>query len=293
MTTIENVIKTNSGEERRGLLARYPLATYFILAFSMTWLLFSPAVLSEGFQLFPLNTAIATGLATIGVFFGPLTAALLVTGITEGKGGIKAFLRRFIQFRVGLGWYLLVIVGYPIVYLVGLLPVLGTEPYSGILQRLPAFITIYLPWLAIGVIFPGLAEEPGWRGFALPRLQRRYGPLLGTLILSSLVMLFHVPIYFVPSLTTLDSLDLPTILLQSLAGISVSFVWTWLFNNGRQSIFFAMLVHSASNFSPRLLKALLGPIPSDPVFQILLFGGISLLLIVLTRGRLSYQNERD
>ncbi|NLG72754.1 MAG: CPBP family intramembrane metalloprotease [Chloroflexi bacterium] len=47
-------------------------------------------------------------------------------------------------------------------------------------------VTLFLPWLLQGIFIPSLGEELGWRGFAFPRLQARYGPVAGTLILGAL-----------------------------------------------------------------------------------------------------------
>jgi len=273
----------------RNWAQRHPLAGFFIFAFTGTWLLFLPVLLARGFGLFPMEEPFISLFLMLGVFIGPLAASLLMTGVTEGRAGLKAFLRRFMQFRVGLKWYLLVIVGYPVVYLVGLVPVLGAEAYSGIMENLPVAIAVYLPALLIGLIFPSLGEEPGWRGFALPHLQRQLGPLPGTLILGSMVALWHLPIYFIPGFTTLDSFDPAAILFQSGAIIAASITWSWLYNHGGESIFFAMLIHSASNTSPTLVKALLGDVPSNPVFQVVLFGSLALLVIAFTRGRLGYR----
>jgi membrane protease YdiL (CAAX protease family) len=271
---------------------RNPLTAYFLLAFAGTWLLFLPVILARGLSLFPMEEPYVSLFLMGGVIFGPLVSSLIVTGLTEGRIGLKTFLRRIVQIRVGLVWFLIVILGYPLMYLAGLLPVLGIERYMGLVQNLPAFFTVYLPVLAISVIFPSLGEEPGWRGFALPRLQQRYGPLTGTLILGTLVAVWHLPIYFIPGFTTLDASDPFSILVQSGALVSAAFLITWLYNHGRQSIFFAMLIHAASNSSPTLVKALLGPVPSDPVFQLILLGSIALLLILFTKGRLSYKDDQ-
>jgi uncharacterized protein len=274
------------------LAQRYPLFTFFLLAFSGTWLLFLPVFLGKGLGLYSIEEPFVSLLLMAGVFLGPLVSSLFVTRITEGKAGLKAFLRRFVHFRFGLGWYLLVILGYPLMYLVAFLPVLGTERYANLAQNLPGAIAVYLPGLVFSILFPALGEEPGWRGFALPRLQKRFGPIVGTLILGSLVALWHVPIYYIPGFTTLDTMDLGAVLVQSSALVSAAFLITWLYNHGRGSIFFAMLIHAASNSSPSLVKALLGNIPSDPLFQTILFGCITLLLIAFTRGRLAYKNPQ-
>ena len=272
-------------------MQRHPLASYIFLAFSGTWLLFLPAVLSKGLGLFTMDTTLMMILLMAGVFIGPLAAALIVTGVTEGKASLKIFLRRFVQFRVGLGWYLLVILGYPLVYLVGLAPLVGIGAYTGAGQNLPAIFTAYLPALVMSVIFPALGEEPGWRGFALSRMQQRWGPLQGTFLLARLHALWHLPIYFIPGFTQLDSSTPLSILGQSGAIIAASFVWTWLYNHGKQSIFFAMLIHAASNASPSLVVAMLGNFRPDPWYQTLMFGVIALFLIVLTRGKLGYRTE--
>jgi membrane protease YdiL (CAAX protease family) len=69
--------------------------------------------------------------------------------------------------------------------------------------------TVFLPLIPYGIVAPGLAEEPAWRGFALPRLQARYGPLLASLILGLLHALWHTPAYFVPATSQLMGQLLP------------------------------------------------------------------------------------
>jgi membrane protease YdiL (CAAX protease family) len=274
-----------------GILAKiqaHPLAAYFALAFVGTWLMALPAFLALGLGLFPMGITLAMILVMLGTYTGPLASALLVTRIVEGKQGLKAFLRRFIQFRIGLGWYALVIVGYPLLYLIGLVQVLGPGAYSGAVQKLPAAIMAYLPALAFCLFFPGLGEEPGWRGFALPRVQRQYGPLLGTLLLGSLHALWHLPIYIIPGFTQPGPFDLSIFLGNSGAIITATILWTWLNNHGRRSIFYAMLIHAASNASPALVTTLLGNIHPDAWFNFALFGIVALLLIIFTRGNLSY-----
>ena len=286
---------TTSISNEKGISAfirSHPLVSYFFLAFGGTWLLFLPVILGKRFTLYHIEESLVLLLLMASVFLGPLASALIVTDITEGRAGLKAFLRRIVQFRLGVGWYLLVIIGYPLMYLIAFLPVLGLERYTNLAQNMPHALAIYLPGLVFGIIFPSLGEEPGWRGFALPRLQKQFGPLIGTLILGSLIALWHVPIYYIPGFTTLDTMDPGAVLIQSSALVSASFLITWLYNHGRGSIFFAMLIHAASNTSPSLVKALLGNVPSDPLFQTVLFSSIALVLIVFTRGRLSYKDPQ-
>ena len=57
---------------------------------------------------------------------------------------------------------------------------------------------LFLPGVLIGLVIPSIGEEPGWRGFAFPRLQKQYGPIVATLILGTLHGIWHLPALFTP-----------------------------------------------------------------------------------------------
>src|SRR5919107_1097581 len=104
-----------SASPYKGLLARHPLVFFFLIAYAGTWLVGLPYVLSEdGSGLLPFSSPLLTWvLSPASIFLGPTLAAFIMTGITEGKEGIGRFLRRFVLWRVGLGWYLFALVGIP------------------------------------------------------------------------------------------------------------------------------------------------------------------------------------
>src|SRR5207248_87259 len=141
-------------------------------------------------------------------------------------------------------------------------------------QKWPLLFTFYLPLIPVGLFYPGLGEEPGWRGFALPRLQLLYGPLVGSLVLGTLHAIWHLPAYLIPGAISDNGFDLGVFVGNSLAIISLTFLWTWLFNSARGSILFAMFVHAASNAVSGLLPRLAHVPDNDP------FGGFKIALMV-------------
>jgi membrane protease YdiL (CAAX protease family) len=150
---------------------------------------------------------------------------------------------------------------------------------------LQASLQTYLTLLPITVLVSGLAEEPGWRGFALPRLQERFGPLLGTLVLGILWSIWHFPLFLTS--WTADS-GLLQVIEFTVTATAIAVIITWVFNNTRGSLLIAMLLHGAVDaYSPAVLFA--DPQLSTLLHAVLGFGIVALLLIVLTRGRLSYQ----
>ena len=163
-------------------IKRHPLPAYFGLAFAGAWLFITPILLSQmGLGLVTIPDPVLSVLFLLATFMGPTPAAFMVTGITEGRAGVRQLLRRMGQWRVGLKWYLLVFIGYPAVFLLGLTVVMGGEPLSALIGNWPLVFTYYLPVILVGLLYPAIGEEPGWRGFALPRLQVLYGPLVGSL----------------------------------------------------------------------------------------------------------------
>lgn len=269
---------------------RHPLFVYFVIAFGGTWLIFLPILLSErGLGLFSIPDAAVFILFILATYAGPFLSAFVVTGITEGRSGERGLLRRMVQWRVGFQWYLLVLIGYPLVFLIPAVATLGTQALNVGPQNLFPLLTGYLLAIPVGFILPTLGEETGWRGFALPRLERAYGPLVGTCILGILHALWHLPAYFVNGLISTGGFN-PTIFVSnSLAIVAFTFIWTWLFNNAKGSILFATFMHATSNANSSLLPKMLNTGTQDPWFGFKVAAVVALVLIALTRSRLSYE----
>jgi membrane protease YdiL (CAAX protease family) len=273
-------------------MRRHPLVAYFALAFAGTWALFFPVALSRrGLGVLPVAfpPAAVFVLYFLATYAGPFLSAFVVTAATDGKPGVRQLLRRMRQWRVGVRWYLVILAGYPLVFLVGLTPLLGTQPLAGLVQRWPLLLSVYLPNILIGLILPALGEETGWRGFALPRLEAQYGALGGSLILGSLHALWHLPAYLAPGFILSGPFDMTVFVANSLAILAATLIWTWVVNNAQASILIAMLVHATSNATSALIPKLLPALPDDPWGAFKILGGLALLIVVLTRGRLAYR----
>jgi membrane protease YdiL (CAAX protease family) len=143
--------------------------------------------------------------------------------------------------------------------------------------------------LIVGVILGPLWEEPGWRGFALPRLQGQFGPLLGTVILGVLWALWHLPGYLGGWMTI-------SILTLIISSIAFSTIMTWVYNHTRGSILLMILLHSASNAAlsvggkvlPTNLPAQMNSFVSSGWIPAITYTILAVVIIIFTRGELSY-----
>lgn len=275
------------------VVKRHPLISYFTLAFVGTWLFYAPILLSRrGLGLINLPDAAGLLLFMLATYAGPLLSALITTLVVDGPGGIQAWLSRLVQWRVGLRWYLLVLIGYPVVFGAAAIVALGPQSLGVATAHLPAFVVGYLIQIPVAFFLPTLGEEAGWRGFALPRLQRNYGPLPASLMLGSLHALWHLPAYWVKGQICSGVCGPDVFLANSLGIIAATLVWTWLFNHTAGSIFFATYVHAVSNAVSILLPRLLNIRAPDPWFLVEVTGAAALVVLIASRGRLGYSNER-
>jgi uncharacterized protein len=285
------------GAAREGLLARHPLLFFFIIAYAGTWLFSLPAALSEGgVGLLPLSSLVDPVYlyvlsTTLGVYLGPVLSAFVMTGATEGREGIRRLLRRIVLWRVGLRWYLFALVGLPAILVLGAIVLPGTlASFQGLS---PTIVTAYLYFFVyVFFIGGGLNEEPGWRGFALPRLQRLHGPLVGSLILGPLWGLWHLPLFWVSFWNTP-----PTILNIVLFVFAITLgtiIFTWFFNRTKGSVFMATVLHASNNafyaIVPAIFSASIVTDYGAMVPLIIAHGTLALVLIALTRGRLGYDH---
>ena len=276
----------------KGLLARHPIVFFFIFAFAGTWLFELPYVLSEyGVGLLPYSSPVLLWTSPVSVFAGPFLAAFVMTGVTEGRAGVRRLLRRFVLWRVGFRWYLFAFVGIPVIAVLSVVVIPGV---LGSFQGLGALAPLSLLGVFLYVFFLGgaLGEEPGWRGFALPRLQSLHGPLVGSLILGVLWGLWHLPLFWTPwnTLTTFN------VVVFVLATICLSIIYTWVFNHTKGSLLIAILLHWSFDVATVPVASLFpAPIVLDYGLLVILpcFGAVALLIIALTRGRLGYQHYQQ
>jgi uncharacterized protein len=274
------------------LLVRYPLTSFFVMAFAFSWIVWSPWYLSEeGVGLLPFPVSSFPWIP-LGILLGPTLAAFIMTGVTEGKVGVRRLLRRIVLWRVGFRWYLFALIGVPVVMALGTIILPGGP--APLLTLGPGYVLSYLGSFVLVTILGGpLFEEVGWRGFALPRMQPLHGPLVGSLILGLLWALWHLTEFLVPSWAEASggSGFLDIVKFGGFA-IAVAVVITWVFNNTKGSVFMAILVHASIDTFGTPLLALFSPSQIANSF-LLSFGALALVLVALTRGRLGYQHYRQ
>jgi membrane protease YdiL (CAAX protease family) len=263
---------------RRDWVGEYPLLAYFALAFGFSWIV---ELLAFGLLDVPELPGI------IVAAFGPATAAVLVTRTAEGRSGVRALLRRLLLWRVDRRWYAFALVGIPVLGVLSFvfLPD-GTEnlPDSALLIA-PTYLLLVVIMATLG----GGQEELGWRGFALPRLQPRFGPLAGTVLLGVLWGLWHLPLYvLVDDYNNAGSgfVRVATSFLGFVGyTIAISLIMTWVFNHTRGSLLLAMLVHGA-------LNATFGLAPETTLAAwslTLAIAALALVIAAATHGHLGYR----
>jgi membrane protease YdiL (CAAX protease family) len=288
--TFTSAVKVRE-DKQPGWLNKNSLLVYGLLAYGISWGIgFSAVAAMQNGMLDPDGT-FASVLGQIAAA-SPALAALVVIGATRGREGILDLLRRMVQWRVGLRWYSFALLGMPILLLSAYSMIYGAPLFQALLQQWTILFRTFLPAVAFSFLSTGLAEEPGWRGFALPGIQAKYGPLLGSLILGIFWAFWHAP--------NIVLWDTPMIfaLLQVVAVILNTFVHTWLYNKTQGSVFISMLFHAAGNVTPGLVSFLAGingvAFKSQSYTAGLISTGVFVLaIILLTRGRLGYEPDRS
>jgi membrane protease YdiL (CAAX protease family) len=281
---------------RRSVLVRHPLVSFFAMAYAFSWLVWAPWVLGEdGAGLLPIKISdSASGLLNAAaILAGPTLSAFIMTATTEGRAGVSRLLGRYVLWRVGIRWYAFALLGVPLIMVLGTMVVSGDLPNFGKLGG-PSYVLNYLAFFLLVFVLGGpLLEEPGWRGFALPRLERLHGPLVGSLTLGALWALWHLPEFLVPSWAASSGgggiLD---IVLFVVITVAFAIVITWVFNNTRASLLLAMLVHaSIDTFGSPLGKIFPTPAASSSLPMLAGFGALAVVLTLFTRGRLGYRPD--
>ncbi len=181
----------------RQSIARHPVLAFLIILYPLSWVLFIPDLLGKsGFSVIPVDIPAQVGILLVTIF-GLTGAAFFVTRVADGKTGTRDLRRRYYQFRAGPHWYLLAILGPPALLLLAGLAIHGTNALSPIGKNFVQIPTTYLLNVVLIAILISLWEEGGWMAFMTARLQRRWGPVVASLIVAPCFGFLHFPLFFV------------------------------------------------------------------------------------------------
>lgn len=260
------------------LINRFPLLSYFLLAYLFTWVIEVPMALGVR-GVIDLHLPLwVEALAA----FGPFLAAVIVLRVTRGRGGVNELLASLCRWRVPPLWAALTIVP-PFVVLLAALAMTGElgKLFSGELLREIIAAGKLFELIFISSLIRGVGEEPGWRGYALPLLRGRHGPLVATLLLWPVWTLWHLPSFLArPEFATGAAIGFTL-------GILAATAWTTLLYDKTRSVFMLALWHALVNITRGIAGTASGEafMAYAQVTMVLGFGVILFWLITRPRDR--------
>ena len=215
----------------RTLVRQYPTTTFFLFTFLITWAVWVPNALDPD--------SFAGTLAWFWTY-GPAAAAVIVAAIV---GNLRDLGARLVRWRVGWRWYAVVLLG-PAAFYAAVAALHAGFGWSGEFAQpdaLRASLASLVPLFLLLALTDGLGEEPGWRGFALPRLLQRTSRLNASLLLGVVWAVYHLPLFWTVGSAKYGESFL--ILLVELPAMSV--LYTWVFEHTAGSALLAILFHAS------------------------------------------------
>ena len=278
----------------QGVLARYPLVCFFVMAYVFSWIVWSPWVLGEDGPRCSRRDSSDVGGEVVTRRWHPCRTKPLCVHYDgqdrrEGGRAPSATPSWCCDGWASCGTCSL-LSGCPLIMLLGPMIYSGDLPNLGALGG-PSYLLSHLATYIFVLVLGGpLFEEIGWRGFALARMEALHGPLLASVILGVLWALWHLPEFLVPSwAASSGGGGILGITLFSVTAITFTIVITWVFNNTRASVLLAILLHTSIDaFTVPLARSFplaqyRAPFPLHHGF-----GAVGVVLMVVTRGRLDY-----
>ena len=272
------------------LVARHPVTTFLIMAYTVSIAIAFVRLRTNGD--IDQSSSYQYLVGFLEHLFSVALPAFLVVAALHGKDGVRDLARRSLRWRVGARWYLIALLGLPIASVLCASVIYGVAPLNALVNRWQLLFTLILPSLLIRTVFLNTIEEIGWLGFLQVRLQDDYGPWKACLLVEIPFALWHLPGLLGD---TGGQLSLALVYGGVLAIFQLCgrFVIMWLYNNTNRSVLLAGIFHATFNTTINMYAGELMPVPAEPWFFIVsgVVAAAAVLIIVITRGRLSYKPE--
>jgi uncharacterized protein len=273
----------------RRLVARHPVAAFLIMAYTVSIaiafvrLQTNGDIQSSSYQYF---------VGFLEHLFSVALPAFLVVAAIHGKDGVRDLARRSLRWRIAAHWYLVALLGIPVAALVCASLIYGAAPLNALVNRWQLLFTLILPSLLIRIVFLNTIEEIGWLGFLQARLQDEYGPWKACLLVEIPFAFWHLPGLLSDTGGQL-SLALIYGCVLAIFQLCGRFVIMWLYNNANRSVLLAGIFHATFNTTINTYAGQVIPVPAEPWFFIVsgVVAVAAVLIVVFTRGRLSYKPE--
>jgi uncharacterized protein len=273
------------------------VAVFLVMVYTVSSAVAMVPVLTRR-DILPFDLALYDSLAPI---FGVALPAFIVVAATGGRDGVRDLARRCLRWRVSLRWYLFAFLSVPVAVLLCADAVFGRALLDVLVERWTLLFTAVLPQLVFLIMFFIVAEEVGWMGFLQARLQDKYGPLKASVIVTFPFALYHLPTLMVENGLGLARLHIALGFLGILAVLQMfgRIVIMWLYNNTGYSVLLVGLFHSSFDATTSAFgRTFVVPGPAETAFlsgfviPSAVVAVFAVLVLVFTRGRLSYKADR-
>jgi len=260
---------------------------FFVLAYLISWAIWGLLIF------FPETMGDLYFLVIFGAF-GPFAAAAILTRREAGKEKAKIWRQDILRLRGHIRWLLLAGLGIPLIIalvhialysLIYDLPIMQNDPpWYWLIPAIP--VNVYI----VFVYSSGFGEEPGWQGYAMPRLLERFSPFIACVIFGIIWALWHLPLHFTPLWEGNEPLHL-----MMLYTVPLSIILTWLTQKARGSVMPAVFLHHATNLYGSYLTGT--DIFQQPLelnfteIKTVIYWVIALSILWQTRGTLGYNKK--
>jgi uncharacterized protein len=273
----------------RRIVARHPVASFLIMMGVVNIAVSLPDPLTRR-DLLPFDQAPYDWILHI---IGLALPAFLVTAAVSGREGVRDLASRSLRWRVGIRWYVLALLGMPVLTVLTAQVFLDSSPFAALADKWPVLFTTVIPHLVLIILVSNTFEEIGFTGFLLDRVQDRHSPMKAVFLVGLAFSASHIPGWFVEFGEVSEvAVITAAVFLPHLASRVLA---AWFYNNTGRSVLLVGLFHCAFNVTNADFADEFITRSGETLFTIT--SGIvilaALVIIVLTRGRLSYKPLGD